>query len=125
MSATARAKREAVAAAIAAAVPEGWTVYPSPPDVISTPCVVVGPRPPYREMTTFQSETVGLQVSIFFQMVAGQLALDVLDETVDLIRPALETVEECAVLRVNDLGIVTTDKPGVEYFAGSIDITVT
>lgn len=117
-------RRAAIATALRSAVPVGWTVYASPPPGgPAVPCAVVGPRSPYREMTTFQIETVHLAVTLLVPVTAGESALDVLDAAIDRVRPALMAVPEVAWERVEGVGTVTS-QGGVEYVAGSIAISV-
>lgn len=117
------AKREAIAAAIRATVPEGWTVYASPPPVPAVPCVIVAPRAPYRARTTVGQERVNLRLTALVPLAAGQAGLDALDGVMDRVLPALLAVATPQVVweQVDTVGTVVT-QGGVEHIAGTADI---
>lgn len=86
--------REAIAAAIQAVVPEGWSVLPAPPPIEPVPSIVVGPGAPYvQHRQTFRGpDTKNYRLTVVHQVAAGSTALDTLDEVLDLILPLLDTV---------------------------------
>lgn len=118
---SAREVREAVATALTDVVPTGWVVYAKPPSAPSTPCVVVGPRNPYRVQETFASERVGFRVSVLMPPGAD---LDDLDEILDLLVPALWGIDALGVDQVSDVGTVRDDDNGAGYLSAGIDCWV-
>lgn len=120
---TAQQKRQLVATLIDDAT-TGWSVYASPPETVTAPAVVVGPRPPYRQYGTFAggSELVNLAVTLLVPRSLGMSALDVLDPAIDTVLGALDGV---ANLTFAEVPTVTMEAAaGVDYVTARIDITV-
>lgn len=100
MTSAAITKREAVASAIRTAVESlegGWAAYASPVDVVSLPCVLIGPGEPYRERMTMGlqgtfRERIRLTGNVFLNRATGNTALDIFDEAADAVIGALEDV---------------------------------
>lgn len=100
MTSLATTKRTAVADAIRTAVellPGGWSTYPSPVDITSLPCAVVGPGEPYRERLTLGAhgtsrERIRLVGHLFLNRATGNDALDLFDEATDAVLGALDSV---------------------------------
>lgn len=119
----AKSKRAALALALVEALPDGWTVYASPPETVTAPSVVIGPRAPYREWGTFGTEDVNLQLSLLVPRALGASALDVLDEVLDTVLEAVDSVDN-AMPMATALGLTQTSAAGVEYLTAAIDVTV-
>jgi hypothetical protein len=121
----ARGKREAVAALIVDALPDSWSVYASPPDVITMPAVVIAPRNPYRETFTWEVEAVHLSVNVIVPRAAGLTALDVIDEAMDvLVRGSEPILDVPSVVEAVISGVTQATNGGAECVVGTIDITV-
>lgn len=120
---TAAQKRTAVAAAIATATTD-WAVYEAPPETVTGPAVVIGPRSPYRQYGTFRggSEIVNLGVTLLVPRSLGASALDVLDPALDTVLAALDTVANVTFAEVVDVAMASA--AGVDYVTARIDITV-
>lgn len=119
----ARERREAVADAARTVLPSGFSVYASPPEIVTFPAVVVAPRAPYRELLTFTRESVRIAVLVIVPRAAGPDALDLVDATLDLVKPAVASVE--AVTEVGDVSsVVLASYGGTDCIVASIDLTV-
>lgn len=109
---------------IEAALPDGWTVYTSPPEGTNAPAVVLAPRSPYRVKSTVCNEEVRLTGTVLMQRNASTAGLDALDDICTVIRAAIHGSSVLAnVDAVQDIGIIE-EVGGVEYLAASLNITV-
>ena len=121
---TPREARQQLAADIEAALPDGWTVYPAPPEGTNAPAVVLAPRSPYRVKSTFCDEEVRLTATVLIQRNASVSGLDALDDVCTTIRNAIHGSSVMAnVDAVQDIGLIE-EVGGVEYLAASLTITV-
>lgn len=120
---TAKAKREAVAAAITTALGSGWNVHAAPPENVLAPAAVVGPRSPYRDWGTFGTEDVNLQITFFVQRAIGAAALDMLDTALDTVLEALDAVPNAMVDGAATVGEAKSQS-GADYLAATIELTV-
>lgn len=116
-------ERAAVATAIRAVVPTGWAVYASPPSSFSAPCLILGPGEPYREPHTYRRERLQLRATVLVQVAAGNLALDVIDDALDDVLPAINALGDIAWERVTNIGEVT-NTGGADYISAQVDIVV-
>lgn len=121
---TPKEARQEIAAAISAVMPDGVTVYPSPPEGITAPAVVISPRQPYRRPVSYCDYELQMRVNVGVQRNASTAGMDMLDDLIDLIIPALNSIPYVAWQAVSDIG-VTQDIGSVDYLFGSIDITCT
>jgi len=109
---------------IEAVLLDGWTVYPSPPEGVTAPAVVLAPRSPYRVKSTVCNEEVRLALTVLIQRNASVDGLNVLDDTATIIRSAIHSSTVMAVVdEVSDIGIIQ-EVGGVEYLAALINVTV-
>lgn len=123
---TAAEKRAAVATLLREALPEDWTVYPSPPETIASPAVVIAPRSPYRTDETFTEERVNLALRVVVKRAAGTDALDIIDATVDLLMRGSDPILAAASITnvENTVDIALAQDGGVDYIVGTINVTV-
>lgn len=119
---TPKEARHALADDIRAALPDGWTVYPGPPEGVNAPSVVLAPRSPYRVKSTVCNESVLLTATVLIQRNASADALDALDDASTTVRDAVHASDVMAVVEaVQDIGTMQ-EVGGVEYLAAVINI---
>lgn len=101
-----------------------WTVYPNPPDNLSIPCVVLGPRSPYRVTDTYTGDRLNLTATITLPST-GVLrdTFDALDDTVETVLASLLDAG-AEVQQVTNVGLTETDTEGRSYIVATIDLTV-
>jgi hypothetical protein len=118
-----KSDRAAIAAALRTALPD-WTVFTSPPEVGSAPCIAILPRTPYRELLTYTEERMHLQLVVVVQRAAGTDLLDLFDDTFDAVLAALDApgTPECAWSSIEVRGAEEVN--GIEYLTASIDLDV-
>lgn len=121
MSAAAEA-RAAVAASLATALGDGWTVYAQPPEGVNAPAVVLSPGEPYRASTAYRTEDLALRAVLLLQ-VAAIGSLDLLDEATDIVIGALLKQDAVAVRQVGSVGLVQ-EVGGVSLLSATIDLVV-
>ena len=119
---TAKAKRAALKTAIAAAMPSGWAVYSSPPETVTAPAVVIGPRSPYRQWGSFGTEDVNVQLTVLVPRALGADALDNVDDALDTVLGAIDTVANAMPMEVTTVGL--SQAAGVDYVTAVLDVTV-
>ena len=119
---TAQEKREAIAAVVTDVLGDGWSVYASPPPVVSVPAVVIAPQGAYRKDVTFEKE--GVMVSLRIVTHVGDL--DGIDTVMDLlVRGAQPVLDIPSVTQLAIAGVQTaTLANGGDVLVGSIDMTV-
>lgn len=88
--------RADLAALVANVLPEEWTVYPGPPEVVSTPAAVIVPRTPYRRPGTYCQVTYGLAVTLLEARSTSTAGVDLLDDLAETVRSALSAVKGLA-----------------------------
>ena len=121
---TPKEARYQLAADIEAALPDGWTVYASPPEGTNAPAVVLAPDSPYRVRSTVCNEEVRLTGTVLIQRNASTAGLDALDDVCTTVRAAIHQSSVMAVVEaVRDIGLIE-EVGGVEYLAASLSITV-
>ena len=86
---TPREARETIAQDIRAAMPDGWTVYATPPETLSAPAVVLGPGDPYLLASSFCAFTLQLEATVLVSRAAGEDGADALDEAIGIVCAAL------------------------------------
>lgn len=118
----AQEKRETVATLIASVLADTWTVYASPPAIVTVPSVIVTPEGAYRTLTTFDKEGVTLALRI----VVPTGALDTIDEVMDVLARGAEPLLDIpSVTRLEVAGIQpATLANGGDVLVGSINLTV-
>lgn len=117
----AKAVRQTLATAAAAALPDDWTVYAAPPTVVAGSALVIGPRDPYIRRVTYRQHELALRLSLMVPLALGADALDVLDDAVELLRPAVLALSTVAWQTVGGLGL--TDVGDVQYLMAAVDLT--
>ncbi len=105
------ASRDELAAILADAVPDSWTVYSWPPEQISTPAAVVDARVPSATPGTFCAVTLGLMVRLITARTAGVEGQIELDE--------LSSVVRAALLTVSGLVWESSEGPGLAQWGGA------
>lgn len=123
MATTAKATREAIAAAVQTVVPSGWAVYPWPRGIESLPCVIVEPRAPYQERASFRERDLLLRLTVLHPVGAGEYGGTVIDDLLDDLLPALDAVADQGVawVRVSSVGDAT-ERAGRTAVGASIDL---
>jgi hypothetical protein len=120
---TPKEARHDLAADLATALGPTWTVYASPPEVITAPAVVLAPRTPYRVAGTVCNEELKLTATLLVQRAAGPAALDFLDDACTAARTAIHASSVVSwVEAINDIGIMQ-EAGGVDYLAAVINVT--
>lgn len=114
--------RESIVTAAQAVLPDGWTVYSQPPETVAAPALVVGPRDPYIVRLTARQWDLQLRLSLMVPRSAGAIALDLIDDAIDLLRPAVLALPYVAWQTVGGLGVVT--EGDVKYLLAVVDITL-
>lgn len=131
MTSLATTKRETVTTAIRTSIEAldgGWAAYPSPADIVSLPCVVLGPGEPYRQRLTLgdfgtSRERLRLVAHVFVNRAVGHEALDMFDDAADAVLEALDSVSYSTDwTAVRPVGEVEVN--GHEALGASIDIEV-
>ena len=104
------------------ALPEGWTVYPGPPEVVSLPAAVVVPRTPYRQPANLGGceWRYGLQVTLLEARSAGTAGVDELDLMAETVRTALFAIPSLAY-ESTDLGPMIAPG-GVEAYGATLNL---
>jgi hypothetical protein len=116
-----KAKRTALATALRAGLPAGWTVYAAPPDNLVQQAAVVSPRSPYVTRVAGGVYETNLQVTLLVNVATGIYALDILDD-------AIKALEDDVLAgpyiwdSVSEMGVVE-EPGGAEYIAATINIT--
>lgn len=119
----AQEKREALQALVASVLPDTWSVYASPPTVVSLPAVVVAPRNEYRSDFTFERESVAVALRIVVQ--PGDSALDTIDGVMDLLcRGDQPILDIPSLTEVAIDGVVMATANGGDVLVGTINLTV-
>lgn len=120
---TPKADRQSLATGLRTALPAGWSVYASPAEVVSVPCVVTTPGSPYRELVTYTEEAMRLRLVVLLNRATGAEALDAVDDAIDDVLTALDAVTPSITwLGVDVQGVVEVN--GAEYLSASIDLVV-
>jgi hypothetical protein len=120
---TPREARYALAEELRAALGDGWTVHPSPPEAVQARSLVIAPRSPYRVRGTVCQEEVKLELTVLVQRGASQAGLDLLDDVCTTIRAAIDTGAVVAYVdSIMDIGLVQ-EVGGVEYLAARLQVT--
>lgn len=118
MTSTTQEARESLAEAIAAST--GWLVFAAPPDVVASPCVVVGPREPYVTRLTARQWELGLRLTLMVPAAAGsEAALAALEAAIDALRPDVLALPNVTWTQVGNVGPVSDGD--VKYIAATID----
>lgn len=117
-----KAAREAVATVVRAAVPDGWVTYPAPPDTLSSPAVVIGPRDPYVQFLTYKQAELLLRLSLLVPRNLGTAAMDVMDDAIDAVRAALLNASDVLIAKVGEHAVVS--EGNTDHIAAIIDIAV-
>ena len=124
VTATAKATREAVAAAIRSVVPDKWVVYAWPHTIESLPCVIVEPRAPYQERGSFRERDLHLGLTVLHPVATGEYGGAVVDDLLDDLLPALDQVADQGIawVRVSSVGDAT-ERAGRTAVGASIDLS--
>jgi hypothetical protein len=101
----------------------GWAIYSSAPDVLSVPAVVISPRSPYRNRLTQTLDEISLMATILVNRAGGPRAMDVMDNAIDVLLPAL--LEAGAKVDETTSISITQDVGGVEYLTATTDLELT
>lgn len=116
-------RREAIADLIRPLVPDTWAVLASPPASEPVPAVVVGPDSPYMQRVTFALTEQRLRLTLVQPVVAGQFALDVIDEVLAWLLPLLDTLPGLRWQSVESVGRLET-RGGKDVVVASIPISL-
>jgi hypothetical protein len=111
--------RRAIVGALAAEFGESAVVYSAPPETVTAPALVVAPRTPYRNPSTFCQYELNLRIVALVQRGVG--GLDGLDDMMDRVLIAVNTLDSVMWTAVGDIG-TTQDVGSIEYLTASIDI---
>lgn len=112
--------RYALADAMAAALPDGWSVYATPPEGITAPAVTIAPRQPYLTQNTYCQLECRLAIVVAIQRNASTVGLDQMDDIIGTLRAAMPP--GFVVDDVTDLGPVQ-EAGGVDYLTSTINVT--
>lgn len=100
---------------------DGFTIYPSPPETLSSPSVVIGPGRPYQYPGTLGYDLIGLRLTITVPRMAGMDALDTLDDTLDAIQAAVQADPNWSWAEVQAAG-ETIEIGGSKHLAAIADV---
>jgi len=99
----------------------GLTLYAEPPDQLAGAALVISPRDPYRDYSTFGRLSTFLTISVLLPRTHGP-AMDRIDAILSDLYAFLEGLDACE-LGPTRLGITDT-VGGIEYIAAMVDITL-
>ncbi len=123
---TAQEKREALAALLSDALPEGWNVYPAPHDQPVTPFAMIAPGTPYRKPYTMGptgAEAVALRVLLAVPRIAGPTGMDRLDAALDALTRGEAPVFEVAV-DMTDASIAQALSGAQDVLVATLNVTI-
>ena len=87
---TARQNRHDIKAALDGLSLPNLTVYPEPPDQLTSPSVVIVPATPYLEPSVICAQSQNLELVVTVSRSVGGMGLDELDDLLEAIRPGLD-----------------------------------